>query len=170
MTAQVTAIMNSDETQKANNFIVDYLQGSLHTGSHDFKQLQAKLDLTYLVILILSILMFLVGLVLLSVPVVAAFRPEVGRLEALASAGFGIVDLTTLFLFKPIERIHKMMGDFSQIMLAINCYQTQAALRLLELDIKDRTTIGKSAEYIQDAAQNSVQLIQKYFEAPDNRK
>jgi hypothetical protein len=157
---QTSIIMVPAETKEANNFLVDYLQESLQEGKADFVKLQSKLTITYFVVLVLSILMFLLGIVLLSVPFLAAFRGEIGELKSLISAGFGIADLTALFFFKPIERIHNMMGDFSQIMVAIHSYQTQTALRLLESNIDDRSTIGKSASYVQEAAQNSVAMIQ----------
>jgi len=70
-----------------------------------------KLSITYWVIVCLSIIMFIIGIVLLSVPVAAAFNKSITIPQSLSAAGFGIADLAGLFFFKPIERIHGLMGD-----------------------------------------------------------
>ena len=85
-------------------------------------------------------------------------------MESLIAAGFGIADLVTLFLFKPLFRIHNIMGDMSQITLALNSYQIQVGLRLMEMKINVRETLGKAAQDIDSAAVNSIRLVQRYFE------
>jgi hypothetical protein len=109
--------------------------------------------------------MFALGIVLISVPVFAAFRGQISELQSLISAGFGIADLAALFLFRPLERIHGLMGDMSQIILALNGYQTQVGLRLMEMNAAERQTLGRAAEYISTAAKDSIKLVQDYFEA-----
>jgi hypothetical protein len=84
--------------------------------------------------------------------------------ESLVAPGFGIADLATLFLFNPVKRIHNLMGDMSQIILAINSFQIQRDLRLVEMDVRKRESVGKAAEYIGGAAENTLKMIQQYFE------
>jgi hypothetical protein len=57
------------------------------------------------------------------------------------------------------------MGDMSQIIVSINSFQSQVALRLLEMDVEDRATIGTAAIRIGEAAKESIKLVQDYFEA-----
>jgi len=158
--------MTEEEREEANKDIVKHLQTTLKDGRRELGALRGKLSFTYVVIVVLSIVMFVLGIVLLSVPVAAAFGGRrIEELQSLIAAGFGIADLSALFLFRPLERIHGIMGDMSQITIAVNSFQTQVGLRLLEMDKDNRQTVGKAAERISMAAKDSIKLIQDYFEA-----
>ena len=108
--------------------------------------------------------MFVFGLILLSVPVMAVVWGKGTETEAAISGTLGIIDLAALFLIGPLNRIHKLMGNIAQVTIAIQSFQNQVALRLLELDKDDRASIGKAAELIDLAAQVNIKLIQTYFE------
>jgi hypothetical protein len=157
-------LMTEADRQHANKFILSFLQGTMNDGKDEILNLRMKLSITYWVIIGLSIAMFILGIALLSVPLMAAWRAEIDILRSLIAAGFGIADLTTLFLFRPVERIYQLMGDFSQMTLTLNSYQTQVALRLKEMNGNNRPSIGRAAEHIGAAAQNSSYLVQTYFE------
>jgi hypothetical protein len=91
------------------------------------------------------------------------------ELQAFVAAGFGLADLTALFLFKPIERIHRLMGDMSQITLALTSFQTQVELRLIQMDASNRSSVGDTAQAIAEVAPAAIKLIQDYFESnPSN--
>ncbi|MFI5237337.1 MAG: hypothetical protein ACHQLA_05315 [Ignavibacteriales bacterium] len=158
------------EAIKANDFIIKFLQNMVNDGKEELGKLRRKLSVTYWVIICLSIIMFALGIVLLSVPAIAAFQKQIDQMQSLITAGFGIADLSALFLFRPLERIHKIMGDMSQIILALNSYQTQVGLRLMELDVTDRPSMGQTAENINKAAKESIKLVQEYFEAREPAK
>ena len=164
-TPEVEVMMSVEESKEANEFIVEHLQGMMSERKLEFGGLRKKLSITYWVIIVFSIIMFAMGIVLLSVPIVAAFRNDISGLQSLTAAGFGIADLAGLFLFRPIERIHSLMGDMSQITVALNSFQTQAGLLLLEMNAMDRPTIDQAAERISAAAKESIKLVQDYFEA-----
>ena len=157
--------MTEDERVKANKFIVKHLEDTMKDGRKELGGLRKKLSFTYSIIVVLSIIMFFLGVVLLSVPIVAAFGGKIGDLKSLIAAGFGFADLTALFFFRPIERIHGLMGDMGQITLAINSFQIQSGLYLLEMDKEDRQTIGEAAGKIKETSKDSIKLIQDYFEA-----
>ncbi len=163
-TPDTSVMMTAEERKKANDFIVKHLQGTMIDGRGELGGLRRKLSATYWVIILLSVVMFALGIVLLSVPVVAAFRGQISELQSLIAAGFGIADLAALFLFRPLERIHGIMGDMSQIILALNSFQTQVGLRLMEMDSDKRPTMGQAAEHISAAAKDSIKLVQDYFE------
>lgn len=163
-------MISEEERVKANEFIVRFLQDLMNDGKKELGKLRLKLSVTYWVIIFLSIIMFILGVILLSVPVYAAFSGKVSEVQSLITAGFGILDIASLFLFRPTERIQKLMGDMSQIIIALNSYQTQVGLRLMELDITDRTTMGTSAAYVSHAAKESIKLVQDYFEAREALK
>lgn len=157
--------MDEAEREQANKNLVEHLQDTLNDGRQDLRGLRRKLSATYVVIVILSIIMFFMGIVLLSVPVMAAFDGRINELQSLIAAGFGLADLAALFLFRPLDRIHNLMGDISQLTIAVNSFQTQVGLRLLEMNKDDRKMIGQAAENINTAARNSIMTIQEYFEA-----
>jgi ABC-type multidrug transport system fused ATPase/permease subunit len=163
-------MVSEDERVKANEFIIRFLQNVMNEGNNELIKLRIKLSVTYWVIIFLSIIMFTIGIALISVPAIAAFSGEIDQMQSLITAGFGILDLSALFLFRPMERIHKMMGDISQIILALNSYQTQVGLRLMELDVTNRPSMGQTAYKVNEAAKESIQLVQDYFEARDNEK
>ena len=157
--------VGEEERARANAQALRHLQDAFVEGRRDLAALRAKLSISYIVIVVLSILMFLVGIALLSVPAIAALRGQIGDLQSLIAGGFGIADLAALFLFRPIERINALMGDMSQLIVAINSYQTQVSLRLLEMRLDDRPTVGRAAESIGKAATECVKTIQDYYES-----
>ena len=163
-------MVSEDERVKANEFIIRFLQNVMNEGNNELIKLRIKLSVTYWVIIFLSIIMFTIGIALISVPAIAAFSGEIDQMQSLITAGFGILDLSALFLFRPMERIHKMMGDISQIILALNSYQTQVGLRLMELDVTNRPSMGQTAYKVNEAAKESIQLVQDYFEAREIEK
>jgi len=157
-------IMDSQQAKQANNKIVQHLESTMTDSSKELGGLRLKLSVTYWVIIGLSVIMFAVGIVLLSVPIWAGFT-QIDQLGSLIAGGFGIADLAALFLFKPIERIHKIMGDMSQIIMALNSYQIQVGLTLMEMDVNNRPSMGVASEKIKTAAESSIKLVQDYFEA-----
>jgi hypothetical protein len=165
-----STVLDEPKIKEANAIIEKTLQGLMKEGGNEFKRLRLKLNIAYSIIVILSVVMFLLGIVLLIVPIIAAFNGEIDKLQSLISAGFGIADLATLFLYGPIEKIHKNMGDMSQIILALNSYRSQVALRLLEMEVNNRPSIGFAAEKIGLAAETSIKTIENYFEASNESK
>ena len=156
--------MTDDERKAANVFIVKHLQHTMTDEREELDKLRSKLSITYWVIVVTSSIMFIMGCVLISVPFIAAFRSEIGELQSLIAAGFGIADLAALFLFRPTERIHKLMGDMSQVILSLDSFQIQVGLRLMQMNTDERSTLGQASDYISVAAKDSIKLIQEYFE------
>ena len=89
---------------------------------------------------------------------------EYGHVNSLLSGTLGITNLVVLFLFKPVEQIHNLMSEIGQLTIITNSYQEQEALRLLELNADDKKTIGEAAVHINNAAANSVSILEKYCE------
>lgn len=154
----------------ANMNMADSLNAVVAENQAELSRLRDKLSYTYWIIIVLSVIMFLVGIALLSIPVFAVISDQIEKMESLIAAGFGIADLATLFLLKPLFRIHNIMGDMSQITLALNSYQIQVGLRLIEMKINERETLGKAAKKIDSAAVSSIKLVQQYFEQKELNK
>ncbi|MCE5214854.1 MAG: hypothetical protein LLF83_09070 [Methanobacterium sp.] len=131
-----------------------------------FMQLKKKMNTSYNITIILYISMFILGVVLLLIPILAALF-GVASLNSLFSGTLGIADLVVLLLFRPVEKIHNNMSDLSQLSIIINSYQQQLSLRLLELDINNRDSLGNTASNINMTTTNIVKLIQKYTETDD---
>lgn len=158
-----------EELEQANEEVINFLNDSLKRGTAEVDQLRKKLGVTYWVIVILSVIMFGVGLALISIPIWAAF----GMLSAgggLSDLGQGLsvftgfADLAMLFFSKPIKRIHNLMGDMAQLTLAINSFRYQLGLRLLGMDAESAESVGQAAQEIASAASLSMDLIDKHFE------
>ena len=167
MSAIVTPLVLPDQEQrkKANQKGFENLHAVMRDSRRELTLLRMRLALTYWVVVILSVIMFAMGIVLLSVPAVMALQGRSAELQAFIAAGFGLADLTALFLFRPIERIHRLMGDMSQITLALASFQTQVELRLIQMDASSRSSVGQAAEAVAEIAPTTIKLIQEYFEA-----
>jgi hypothetical protein len=163
MDSEAKVMMGTEERKNANALLWSYVKGTMKESTEELKGLHVKLAITYWVIIGLSIVMFATGIALVSVPIIAAFR-DISALQSLGAAGFGIADLAGLFFFRPLERIHSLMGDMSQITLALNSFQSQVGLRLMEMNVTKRQTIGQAAKHIGEAAEGSIKLVQDYFE------
>ncbi len=158
-------ILNADDAKAKNQDLAKILHVTLEKNAEGIETLRRKLSHSYRFIIVLSVLIFLTGIALLSVPVFSAFSGKMDNFEALIAGGFGIADLIGLGLYGPIEKIHKLMGDMSQLILALNCNQVQTSLRLMEIDVlNDRASIGKAAESICKSTESHIKSIEKYFE------
>ncbi len=147
------------DMKAANEFIIHYLQDTMNDSRNGLKTLNRKLNVSYGIVIGFSVTMFALGIILVAKPLFSS--PE--EKEFLFSA-VGVVDLFLLFLFRPFDVIHGTMGDMSQIILAINSFQAQVGLRLMEMDAAKRGTIGQAANHINAAAKDSIKLVQHYFE------
>jgi len=153
-----------------NKTIAEDLNHSVRSNENELGKLKRKLTITYWFIIGMSSALFIMGIILLTVPVAAAFRGDIDKLNSVIAAGFGIADLAALFHYGPIDRIHKIMGDMSQIILVLNSYQYQVSLILIEMDIADKKSVGEAAAKIGEAAKTKIRLIEDYFEVKENGK
>lgn len=78
--------------------------------------------------------------------------------------GLGIANLLALYLYKPLERIQKLMADMGQITITFNSFQTQVALRLIGTNLAQRKTMGAAAKEVDDRAEIVLKQIRDYFE------
>lgn len=158
------------EEHDFNHRLMEFLQKTLDEGNRALAGLWNQLTITYWLIVCASICTFLAGIVLISVPAINALSKDQSlEWHHLFASGFGVADLAVLFLFRPIERMQELMGNMGQIKLVINNFQDQVALRLLETNLRESETLGKAAEHINEAARDSIVLIQDYFEVTKYR-
>jgi hypothetical protein len=163
--ARTNDAVSRDERQRTNDFILAHLQTTMRDGHTALLDLEKRLRLTYNVIIGLSVVMFTVGIALIAAPVYAGLTGQDGIAKPLLAGGLGIADLTALYLFRPIDRIHALMGDMSQVTIALNAYQAQVGLHLLEMRADEADTVGAAADDIRAASQVSIRLVEEYFEA-----
>jgi hypothetical protein len=158
--------LNFSEKYKehSNNFFMGQLEAATKDNLKVLTDLRTKVKYTFWSTLILYILLFALGFALLSVPIVAAYRGDISLYNSILGGALGITDIVAVMMLKPVERIHDLMGDMSQIAMAINSYQQQVALRILQFDSDDRTTINLAAEKIGEITETNMFLIQKYVE------
>lgn len=82
----------------------------------------------------------------------------------LIPAGAGALTFIGLFLFNPIARVQKLMGDMSQLIMMLNSFHIRVALRLVEIDSEDRQTIGAASEHVAKVAKSTLDLVETLFE------
>ena len=132
------------------------LVGSLDTAT----ELRQKLRWSYWLLVVMSALMFLLGLALISTPLWSSLDWKI----MLSAAGIGFADFVVLFLYGPIDRIKKLMGDISQLTVSFDTYQVRVAVQLLDADSTERGSLSAAAEHIGEAAQITLDMIEKYYE------
>lgn len=164
------AVLTEQQASRENKKLAEHMHYILADNRQEAGRLRRKLSLTYWIVVTLSVLMFLVGLALISTPlwdVVGWVNlDETNGLptESLVVSGIGIADLIGLVLFNPIARVQKLMGDMSQLTVLFDGFQTQVALRLLETDSKKRETMGIAASHVGAAADDTCGLIEERYE------
>lgn len=169
--ADKKVLIGGEKRLELDEFLIGYLQKTVQSSRKEVGKLRTKLALSYYLLVILSTVMFLMGVFLICFPLITklltvAEPDQVAKLGSydLFWSGLGIADLAALFLLKPLNQIHGLMGDIGQITLVVNSYRNQVALRLLETSPKGRDTMGEAAKHIGIAAEEKIKIIQKYFE------
>lgn len=108
--------------------------------------------------------MFLFGFAFLSLPLWRQQPMDQSLLNVFLPMGLGIANLLALYLYKPLERIQKLMADMGQITITFNSFQTQVALRLIGTNLAQRKTMGAAAKEVDDRAEIVLKQIRDYFE------
>lgn len=158
-------LMNEDQRIAANNRIVKSVQESMDEYISDLHKLRHKLTGTYIFLVAMSVTTFLVGVVLLLVPVVSALQGRPLDLATIGLAGIGFADIVALLLARPLERMHDNMGDMSQIIVALSSHQIRVGLRLMEMNVNQPPSVGQASVLIGDITTESIKLVQEYFES-----
>jgi hypothetical protein len=171
MSGNNPVVEQAQQVAVENQGLMDQLAETLKAGADAILELRRMLRITYWVVIWLSIIMFALGVLLLLVPLAHGFlylsggssKGDDWQLSAM-TGGMGLVDIVTLFLFRPVGQIRRLMGDFSQLTVILNTHQTSVGLRLLESKLEERATVGQAAEHVNTSAKGSLDLIEKYFE------
>ncbi|MGC9516219.1 MAG: hypothetical protein ACP5C3_00810 [Methanomicrobiales archaeon] len=156
-------ILDKEEQKQRNIKNADHIKKIVSKNKKYFEKMRQRVVKNYKITLVLYIIMFFWGLILLSVPLVTAILGDISLYSTLVG-GLGIADLALLFLFKPVDKIHNITTDLNQITIISNGYLLQETLRLIQLDINDRESVGQTAEYIGAAAASTVGLLEQYCE------
>ncbi|MEZ4861713.1 MAG: hypothetical protein R3C14_10410 [Caldilineaceae bacterium] len=163
-TSQSTTKATSAIADAANQELMKYLQNILEDCQQDIGEMRAKLGYTYWIIIAMCISMFLFGFALLSIPLWRQQPLDQSLVNLLLPVGLGIANLLALYLYKPLERIQKLMADMGQITIAFNSFQTQVALRLIGTNLDQRETMGVAAKEVDHTAEIVLKQIRDYFE------
>ncbi len=165
------AVLSPVEISEANAELVEHMRRVLENSLYAASQLQIKLTHTYWVVTVLSTVMFIVGMALISTPLWAPLANSLIDGEGpydwqtiLTTVGIGVADLIALFLFGPINRIQRLMGDFSQLIISLETYQVQVAIRLLEADSNVRESVGRASEHVGRLTKEILKLIETYYD------
>ena len=162
--------MSGIDIEETNLFYMENLKDTYSECLKVLKHLRHKVTCIFWATLLLYTVLFVVGIALLSIPIVAAFRGDISLYTSIIGGTLGIIEVVSVLCLRPVERIHDLMGDMSQISMIINSYQQQVGLRALEFDYHDKPSIGLAAEKINTATEESLRMIQKYVESGSKSK
>jgi|WetSurMetagenome_2_1015567.scaffolds.fasta_scaffold66390_2 hypothetical protein len=152
---------------RENLNIINGLNIASEDHKTDIRRLKTELIISYWLIVIFSSFTFILGFLLLVISATAATGEENKLVASIITGAAGIADLITLFLYRPIARIQKIMGDMSQIILLLNSYEYQVGLALMEMDIDIKESVGAAADKIGKIAYTTIVAIEKFFEAKE---
>lgn len=153
------------DAARANHELVEHMKCVLNGSLGAATELRQKLQWTYWIVVTLTVLMFGVGLMLISTPLWALFGVKAPDLNVmLAAVGVGFLDFVALFLYGPINRIKKLMGDISQLTVSFDSFQVQVAMLLFAADSRNRESLVETQVQIGAAAQKVLGLIEQYYE------
>lgn len=155
------------DTENLN--LMHHLNDVITENTAIFIGMRNKIEITYNITVFLYVILFGLGVLLLLVPVKAGLEGDIATFNSILSGTLGITNIIVLFTFKPVEQIHNLMSEMGQLTIITSSYQEQGALRLLELDIKKKDTVGKAADKISSAAKKSVELLEHYCEIKDKK-
>lgn len=149
---------------KRNKKTFDCMQQSFKDNRDLFLKINEKVVNNYKVTLRLYIISFAFGLGLLTVTFILTFLGTIPTLNSLIGGAAGLIELYLVMVFKPIEKIHEIISDYAQISIITSSYQEQVGLRLVQMSVKDRDSLGVAANEINLAAKNASDMIQTYCE------
>ena len=158
--------------EEGNKGLLKFINQLRDEATRQVELLRVKIRVTYWLVVILTVVMFAIGVWLILIPSIGAFKVAMSMqamdtatsVQQLIAAIAGLADLTVLFLAKPIRQIHNLMGDMTQLTIVLNSYRYQVGLRLLQMNSNDPESVGYTAEKIDEAAKSSVGLVESYFE------
>jgi len=137
------------------------------------KNLNKKTDEGFKKILHMSQVLFYVGISIIIVTfvleiyeIVFSGTPEWGKVAAhgIIGGGFGISGILTSFVFEPMKKIRRNMGDTVQLNIAISGYYNQLSI-LNHPEIKiDYENAAKLAKQIEESMSKVMDLVEKYCE------
>ena len=152
-------------TQPTTNWMVAELQSTLEEGKRDVVAVRRRLKITYAVIVVFSVGLFLLGLALVAFPARAFYRGDIEELTFGALAASGAVLLGLLLYFRPLDRLQALVADSTYVTLVKDSFQYQVALRLIALDTDDAASVERAAAYVGEAAQGSMDLVYTQMQA-----
>jgi hypothetical protein len=167
------AAMSPASAQQANADLIAYMMAALDEGRAQSAALYGRLNWTYWLLVIMAVIIFGVGVALLSSPLWLPATVHTGGFDWFALVfppTLGIANLLGLYLYKPVRRINMLMGTMTQLIVVLNQYQIRVALRIVECDIADRPTIGAAAEDLRTIAAYSLGAIEHYFGRATNER
>lgn len=160
--------LTDEEIHKTNLFYSEKLEEITEMNLESFGILRDEIKFTFEVTIILYTILFSLGAFLISLPILTSFKIiDISIYTSIFGGALGLTDIALLFAFKPVEKIHDLMGDMSQISMAINSYQQQVALRIIQYNIKNRDSIDHTATEINKVTKETTKLIQQYVETKE---
>jgi hypothetical protein len=155
-----------DQNKKAIKNIQEYYE----LNKVLFDEIKKKVLNNYDVTVNLYKISFAFGLLLLGGTFLAAFIGVISFQETIIGGSAALLEMALVLVFKPIEKIHELISDYAQMNIITSSYQEQVGLRLVQLEVEQKETVGTAAFEINLAAANAIDLIQKYCEAKEPAK
>jgi len=160
-----TPVQAAPWPERTNGWLVSELRSTLEEGKSDVAAVRRRLGITYAVIVIFSLAMFLLGMALVAFPARAFYRGDIDDVTFGALAAAGGVVLALLLYFRPLDRLQALVADSTYVTLVKDSFQYQVALRLIALDTDDAASVENAATYVGEAAQASMELVYTQMQA-----
>jgi hypothetical protein len=167
-------VYNKFDRDKANLELINTVQKIITEELPKIKDKINKQSLsirtTKITVTILSIAIFIVGIVFLTAALSIGFFSGQGIeswVKILEILGFGSasgLSFISIMLLNPIKKIQESNSNAIQAEMINRCWELGIILYIRAMDINDRESVKEAVLNINDLTINSIDLLEKYYE------
>ena len=130
------------------------------------KQTLSNAQRSFRIIVSMSVILFFVGIVLIIFAAISGLINQ-GETYSLIFGGIGTTDILVLFIFKPIKRVQKSIGDLVQLEISYLNYNYQFEYLtsfMNKMEDPDLDKIAKINTFLDKLVSNALKNIENYIE------
>jgi hypothetical protein len=156
-------IVREDENRRIGHQLAE-LEESV--GVEQTKKIEDRAYSTFSTIKWLSIASYALGALLIVVPItLVVVAPDIATMsvETLGITSLGIVDLLALIFYKPMDRIQRASGDFTQHMMIYSSWAMIVKMIMKDMKWERESNLEKSIQALAQCTKEHVQSIQTFI-------
>lgn len=155
--------LSIEERKKKNRMLIKDIEDLMERRMRLTRKLHNYIERTFSGIQAMTGLAYALGIFLIVSSVLYYFLTE-QKLDVFGFTALGAGEMTTIFLYQPVQRVQNALGDFSQHTVVLHAWNTQVALQMLIMDIRKRKEVNEACKYIREITKEYAETIEKLTE------